>query len=184
MRRRKTAIKLDYLAAYRLEGSIKWYLLAVIAYAMSSIGLAIYMSRCPVEAPAIRVLPTGDLKVDPFYASLALSCLVTPAAIFIRSFSNDLALLHPFAVASKKQVRLSDLDTLMDLGLFPLICLFKYTTTSALAQILLTILVRLLFPLVPYLCTPALMPPPSQTSLSLEFLSITLTHGPPPLRWV
>jgi hypothetical protein len=28
---------------YRLEGSIKWYLLAVIAYAVSSIGLAIYM---------------------------------------------------------------------------------------------------------------------------------------------
>ncbi|KAH8765167.1 hypothetical protein BGZ57DRAFT_857299 [Hyaloscypha finlandica] len=132
---------------YRLEGSIKWYLLAVIAYAMSSISLAIYMSRCPVEAPAIRVLPTGDLKVDPFYASLALSCLVTPAAIFIRSFSNDLALLHPFAVASKKQVRLSDLDTLMDLGLFPLICLFKYTTTSALAQILLTIVGATLVPI-------------------------------------
>jgi hypothetical protein len=124
---------------YRLEGSIIWYLLAVIAYALSSIGLAIYMSRCPVEAPAIRVLPTGNLKVDPFYASLALSCLVTPAAICIRSFSNDLALLHPFTVASKKQVRVSDLDKLMDPGLCSLICLFKYTTTSALVQTFLMI---------------------------------------------
>jgi hypothetical protein len=102
---------------YRLDKTILLYLFAIVVYAVVTFCLALHIASCPWEAPAIKVLPTKNLKVDQFYCSLALSFAMTPAAIIIRKITVELALLYPFALASKKPVRVSDLDNLMDPGL-------------------------------------------------------------------
>lgn len=115
-------------------GAIRWYLLAVTAYAPTAIGLTIYILSCPASSPAIRVLPTPGWRVEQFYSGLALSLLLTPAAIIIRRIAYDLALLHPFAVASAMPVDVADLDCLMDPGFVAMLRLFKYSTIRAVIQ--------------------------------------------------
>lgn len=112
-------------------GAIRWYLLAVTAYAPTTIGLAIYILSCPASSPAIRVLQTPGWRVEQFYSGLALSFLLTPAAIIIRRIAYDLALFHPFAVASAMPVDVADLDCLMDPGFVSMLRLFKYSTIRA-----------------------------------------------------
>src|ERR1700722_2236215 len=101
---------------FRLRGSIRWYVLAVGIYAIAGVGAAVYVLRCARPSPTSTVLPTGNLKVDSFYSGVALSVLLTPAAIMIRRIAYELALLHPFAIASTHRTDLADLDTLMDPG--------------------------------------------------------------------
>jgi hypothetical protein len=108
-------------------------LLAVGVYGIAGIGLAIYILRCPVHSPAYRVLPTGDLKADQFYSGIALSVL-TPAAIMIRRIAYEVALLHPFAIASTMPTDVADLDTLMDPGIWAITRLFKYSRMRATIQ--------------------------------------------------
>ena len=124
---------------FRIEKTILWYLLAITVYAVAAFGFALYLSTCPWEAPAIKVLPTKNLEIDPFYCSLALSFVMTPAAITIRKITVNLALLHPFAIASKNPVKVSDLDNLMDPGLSSALHLFKYSIFAGAVQVFLLV---------------------------------------------
>lgn len=124
---------------YRLGGAIRWYLLAIIVYMLAAIGAAVYILLCPLISPRNRVLPIWNAEVNQFYSGLALSFLLTPAAVIIRQISHDFALLHPFAVASARPVSLSDLDTLMDPGLSASLRLFKYAPWTGFIQTLLMI---------------------------------------------
>jgi hypothetical protein len=132
---------------FRLTGDIRWYLVAVTAYALAAIGLTIEVLECPKSSPAIRVLSTGGRKVKQFYSGLALSVLLTPAAIMIRRIAYDLALLHPFAVASTTPVEVADLDNLMDPGFYAVLRLFKYSTITAAIQAFLLAAGSLLVPI-------------------------------------
>jgi hypothetical protein len=132
---------------FRLEKAILLDLFVIVVYAVAAFCLALYLSSCPWEAPAIKVLPTKNLKVDQFYCSLALSFILTPAAIIIRKIAVDLALLHPFALASKKPVKVSDLDNLMDPGLRSAFHLFKYSIFAGVVQVFLLVVGSTLVPI-------------------------------------
>jgi hypothetical protein len=130
----------------RLDKTILLYLLAIAVYAVVAFCFALYLSTCPWEAPGIKVFPTKNLKVDQFYCSLALSFLMTPAAIIIRKIASDLSLLHPFALASKKPVKVCDLDNLMDPGLWSALHLFKYSISAGAVQVFLLVVGAMLVP--------------------------------------
>lgn len=142
----QTPVGLPGSLLFRFEKTILWYLFAVAVYAVAAFFFALYISTCPSEAPVIKVLPTKNLKVDQFYCSLALSFLLTPVAIIIRKIAVDLAMLHPFAIASKQPVKVSDLDRLMDPGLSSALQLFKYSTFAATVQIFLLVVGSALVP--------------------------------------
>jgi hypothetical protein len=131
---------------YRLDKTILLNLFAIVVYAVAGFCFAIYLASCPWESTAIKVLQTKNLKVDQFYCSLALSFVMTPAAIIIRKIAVELALLHPFALASKKPVKMSDLDTLMDPGLWSALNLFKYSFFDGIVQVFLLVVGATLVP--------------------------------------
>jgi hypothetical protein len=131
---------------YQLDKTILSYLLVIVAYAIAAFCFALHVASCPWEAPTIKVLPTKNLRVDQFYCSLALSFVMTPAAIIIRKMAVDLALLHPFALASKKPVKVSDLDNLMDPGLWSALYLFKYSFFAGVVQVFLIVVGATLVP--------------------------------------
>ena len=89
----------------RALGWIPLYIIVILLYAKAVLGTMIWMFLGPGMPGALRVLRTGTLKVDQFYSGLALSGLLTPAAVVIRSMARDIGLLHPFALAYKKGVR-------------------------------------------------------------------------------
>jgi hypothetical protein len=102
---------------YRLqEHSIIWLVLGVCLYTLASCGLLGWTLVGPRIDPGHTILGTGQLKVDQFYSGLALSLLLAPVAIMIRRIANQLALIHPFAIASRQPVTMADLDKLMDPG--------------------------------------------------------------------
>ena len=43
--------------------------------------------------------------MDQFHSGLALSVLLTPAAIITRAMSHDLSLMHPFTLAHRRPMR-------------------------------------------------------------------------------
>ncbi|KAH8649215.1 hypothetical protein BX600DRAFT_474772 [Xylariales sp. PMI_506] len=131
---------------YRLEGSIRWYLIINILYTLAAIGGTVYILYCPRPSPGYRVLVSSDLQVSQFYAGIALSLILTPAAIVIRQISHEFALLQPFAIASQKPVTLSDLDRLMDPGLSAAARLFRYAPWSGFVQALLMLAGAVLVP--------------------------------------
>jgi hypothetical protein len=93
------------------------------------------------------VLQTGSLKVDQFYSGLALSAIFAPAGIMIRRLSNDLSLLHPFAVSSRKKVTLSDMDRMADHGILALVTLGRYSISSSVVQAILMAAGALIVPI-------------------------------------
>jgi hypothetical protein len=131
---------------FRLRGSIRWYVLAVGIYAIAGVGAAVYVLRCARPSPTSTVLPTGNLKVDSFYSGVALSVLLTPAAIMIRRIAYELALLHPFAIASTHRTDLADLDTLMDPGFSAAFRLFVHAPWAGIVQATLLIVGAVLVP--------------------------------------
>jgi hypothetical protein len=131
---------------YQLDKTILLYLFAIVPYAIAAFCFALRLVSCPWEAPTIKVLSTKNLRVDQFYCSLALSFVMTPAAVIIRKMAVDLALLHPFALASKKPVKVSDLDNLMDPGLWSALHLFKYSFLAGVVQVFLLVVGATLVP--------------------------------------
>jgi hypothetical protein len=121
-------------ALFQLDGPIKWYLIGIIAYAFAAIGGMIYILTSPSKSPSIKVFPTGNWTVDQFYSGLVLSFLLIPPAIIIRKLAYDLALLHPFAVASTTPTEVLDLDMLMDPGFWSMLHLFKFSVFLAIVQ--------------------------------------------------
>lgn len=93
---------------------IRYFVLGIMVYGIASLAIAGWALSCPPLGVGRRVLLTGSLKVDQFYSGLALSAIFAPAGIMIRKLSNDLSLLHPFAVSSRKKVTLSDMDRMTD----------------------------------------------------------------------
>lgn len=125
---------------FQLAGSVRWYILGLVLYGVASIALAVYIATCPSPGdPDVRVLPTGTLIVDQFYAGLLFSCVLTPAAIIIRKVSTEIALLHPFAISSRKPAKLKELDLMLDPGVWSMLHLFKYDCIAALVQAVLII---------------------------------------------
>lgn len=124
---------------YRFGGSIRWYFLSITIYILAAIFAAVYILFCPLASSGNRVLPIWNTEVNQFYSGLALSFLLTPAAVITRQISHDYALIHPFAIASVQPVSLSDLDTLMDPGLSATLRLFRHAPWTGLIQALLTI---------------------------------------------
>ena len=119
---------------YRIPRTIQLVILAVGTYGFAALGLTIYILRCPKVSAAYRVFPTGNMKVEQFYSGLALSFILAPAAILIRRLGNDLAVLHPFALASKMPIEVADLDLLADPGFGALFRLFRYSMVRASIQ--------------------------------------------------
>jgi hypothetical protein len=87
---------LDYLLVYIPVISI---------YTITVLAVIVWMTSGPALSGGGRVLKTGTLYVDQFYSGLALSALLAPAAIIIRTMSHDLGLIHPFSIAYRKPVR-------------------------------------------------------------------------------
>lgn len=112
-----------------------------------AISIGVYVLTCPVVSSGNRVLRIWNAEVNQFYSGLALSFLLTPAAVLIRRISHDFALLHPFALASARPVSLSDLDIMMDPGFSATLRLFKYSPWTGIIQALLTIAGFALVPL-------------------------------------
>jgi hypothetical protein len=119
---------------YRIPRTIQLVILAVGTYGFAALGLTIYILRCAKVGSAYRVLPTGNMKVEQFYSGLALSFILAPAAILIRRLASDLAVLHPFALASKMPIEIGDLDLLADPGLWALFPLFRYSMIRGFIQ--------------------------------------------------
>jgi hypothetical protein len=93
-----------------LVNPIRYFVLGIMVCGIASLAIAGWALSCPPLGVGHRVLQTGSLKVDQFYSGLALSAIFAPAGIMIRRLSNDLSLLHPFAVSSRKKVTLGDME--------------------------------------------------------------------------
>jgi len=111
-----------------------WFILAISVYALGSAAFAVCVFLGPMLDPGRRVLRIGNLKVDQFYFSLALSTLLAPAAVIIRRITHDMALLHPFAVPSASPMRVADFDIMMDPGVKAAAKLKRYSVSSASVQ--------------------------------------------------
>lgn len=120
-------------------GWIRWYLLAAIIYAAGAVAVSVWILLGPRISSAEVVLRVFNVPVKQLYSGLALSCLLTPAAIIIRRIAYDLALLQPLAIASAMPMRLSHLDAAVDPGLWAAIKLMPYSGFAAFSQIFLLI---------------------------------------------
>jgi hypothetical protein len=130
-----------------LVDPIRCFVLGIMVYGVASLAIAGWALSCPPLGVGHRVLQTGSLKVDQFYSGLALSVIFTPAGIMIRRLSNDLPLLHPFAVSSRKKVTLSDMDRMTDPGILALVTLGRYSISSSVVQAILMLAGALMVPI-------------------------------------
>lgn len=124
---------------FKSAGPIRWYVMAAIVYAAGAVAAAIWILLGPKLDRGEVVLRVFNVPVKQLYSGIALSCLLTPAAIIIRRIGYDLALLQPLAIASAKPMRLSHLDAVMDPGLWAATRLMSYSGFAAFSQIFLLI---------------------------------------------
>ena len=164
---------------YRLDDPVRWNILGVLVYAAASVAIVFWTFAGPSLATGKRVLRTGELKVDQFYSGLALSAILAPAGIMIRRISNDLALLHPFALASKRAVRVADLDRMMDPGIKAAATVSKYSFWFAAVQAILIITGALIVPIGTLLVTTGEYASPTKSTavvgLPTSYTSNTMT---------
>lgn len=118
---------------------IRWYLLAAIVYAAGAVAAAVWILLGPRHSWGEVVLRVYNVPVKQLYSGIALSCVLTPAAIVLRHIAYDLGLLQPLAVASAKPMRLSHLDAAMNPGLWAASRLASYSGFAAFSQIFLLI---------------------------------------------
>jgi hypothetical protein len=131
---------------FRFKESIRWYVLVILVYGLAGLGVLAWALKCPPLGNGRRVLQTGDLKVDQLLSGLALSAIFAPAGIMVRRVANDLALSHPFAMASRKNVKVADLDRLMEPGLLAVLALAKCSVAFAIVQACLIVAGALIVP--------------------------------------
>jgi len=120
-----------------LVDPIRYFVVGIMVYGIASLAIAGWALSCPPLGVGHRVLRTGSLKVDQFYSGLALSAIFAPAGIMIRRLSNDLSLLHPFAVSFRKKVTISDMDRMTDPGILAVVTLGRYSIGSSVVQAIL-----------------------------------------------
>ncbi|KAF2467614.1 uncharacterized protein BDR25DRAFT_344728 [Lindgomyces ingoldianus] len=99
---------------FRFSACLFWCILAVSLYTIATLFVLIWAFRGPQLPNHQRVFRTGNLKVNQFFSGMALSALLTPAAILSRKLSYDFMSLHPFAIAARRPVRIGDLDRMVD----------------------------------------------------------------------
>lgn len=139
------ASKPDVLSA-KSASTVLLCLLGVFIYTAATLGILIWMITSPILRGGRVVLRTGTLHVDQFYSGVALSALLTPAAIITRTLGYELGLLHPFAIAARKPVKVSDIDKMMDPGIFTIPSILRYSRWTALVQIIFAVSGALLVP--------------------------------------
>jgi hypothetical protein len=93
------------LFSLRSLDDILIYIAVIMVYTLAVVAIIGWMCTGPALSGGRRVLKTGTLHVDQFYSGLALSALLTPAAIVIRTMSHELGLIHPFSIAYRKPVK-------------------------------------------------------------------------------
>ena len=131
---------------YESLGPLRLYFLALVMYTLSAYG-ALAWALSGQSLPGQRhVLPTGDIKVNQFYAGLALSAILAPAAFVVRLTGAEIQSLHPFALAARTAVKISDLDRIMDPGPYAIRTMLKYSKWFAAVQCCLMISASLLVP--------------------------------------
>lgn len=133
---------------YKLPLLIRWYLSILVIYATSAFAAIVWALSGPAVSGQRRVLRTGDTPVNQFYAGLALSVILAPAAMILRQSIAELSSMHPFALAARKAIRISDLDLIMDshAGVFALRALQRHSTWYSLVQAMLLLCSFLLVP--------------------------------------
>jgi hypothetical protein len=159
---------------YSLKGNVRYYYLIIVAYTVAAFGVLIWAVSGPPLPGGRRVLRAGSLKVDSFYSGLALSALLTPAAILIRKISKDVGMLHPFALAAQKPVKASDFDRIMDPGPLSLPTIARYSFFRAMVQAVLMLSGALLVPIGTLIVT---VGPYAAQNLGLGVVGLPTTGG-------
>lgn len=126
---------------------IPLYILAIFGYTLAVLIVLIWILRGAALPLGQRVLKTGTLHVNQIYSGLALSALLTPAAITIRTLGHSLGLRHPFAIAYRETVSLNDLDKMMDPGATSIPIIARYSWWAAFVQTVLLAAGALLVPI-------------------------------------
>jgi hypothetical protein len=116
---------------------IRWYLSVLVLYTTCAFAAIAWALSGPAVSGQRRVLRTGSTPVSQFYAGLALSAILAPAAMVLRLSTAELSSMHPFALASRKAIQISDLDLIMDPGVFALRAMLRYSTWYSLVQAIL-----------------------------------------------
>ncbi|KAK5446673.1 hypothetical protein LTS15_009605 [Exophiala xenobiotica] len=135
------------LFALRSLDLIPLYILAILGYTLAVLIVLIWISRGAALPWGQRVLKTGTLHVNQIYSGLALSALLTPAAIIIRTLGHSLGLIHPFSIAYGNTVSLKDLDKIMDPGATSIPSIARYSWRAAFVQTVLLAAGALLVPI-------------------------------------
>lgn len=126
---------------------LRWYLTGLALYALAIFAVLGWAFSGPTyTAWSIRVLPTGNVKVDQFYAGIASVGFLVPAAALISQVCLEFGLLHPFSIAHTVPVSAADLDKMIDTGPFALMTVWKYSRRRALMQALLMLIGTVMVP--------------------------------------
>jgi hypothetical protein len=126
---------------------LRWYLSVLVLYMTSAFAALAWALYGPTISGQRRVLRTGNTPVNQFYAGLALSAILAPAAMFLRLAYSEITTLHPFALCSRTAVRISDIDRIMDPGVFAIRAMLRYSSWFALVQAILLTCGFLLVPI-------------------------------------
>jgi len=132
---------------FKVKKSLFIYSAIILLYFITFMGFAGWRAIGHEIPGGNRVLGTGSLRVDQFYSGLILSAILAPAGIMVRRMSNDISILHPFAIASKKSVKIGHLDRMMDPGVLASLTTFRYSTWHGIVQSVLMLAGALLVPI-------------------------------------
>lgn len=120
---------------------LRWYLGGLILYTIWILAIIGWCYSGPVYAGQFkRVLSTGNLRVDQFYAGAASVSFLVPAAALIDLVCREFGLLHPFSIAHRVPVSAADMDTMIDTGVFSLTAVWKYSRRRAVMQAMLLLI--------------------------------------------
>ena len=120
-------LEYEWRALRRIDKGVFVRLFILGLYLLQSIIVLIWAKYSPKTEGNYRVIRTGSLPVDQFYSGLVLAVMFAPGAIVARMLSFDLQSLHPFSIASRQRVALSDLDRMMDFGLWSAVTTSRYS---------------------------------------------------------
>lgn len=120
---------------------LRWYLGGLLLYTLSILAIIGWAYSGPAYSGRfLRVLPTGNVRVDQFYSGVASVSFLVPAAALIDQLYREFGLLHPFSIAHKVPVSAADMDTMIDVGVFSLTAVWKYSRRRAVMQAMLLLI--------------------------------------------
>jgi hypothetical protein len=138
-----------------------WLIFVTIIYTLISLALLIWMESGSDVGDGRRVLRTRPMTVNQFYSGLALSAILTPAAVVIRKLSQEFTKIHPFALTSRKPVLTSNINKIFNPGLLDLPFLWRCSKWVAVVQTVLMLGGTLLVPLGTLIITTGVYAPQS-----------------------